>query len=389
MGAWCRRRTTGMAARHSSAGRMLAVAVFVMGFAGAHRAGAQARGADEVAAWAREQVQAAATPLDLPGWSVAYTVTTPAKLTPEEARVLREKIGGLPDHPRRRELEDEERRLTEGPDVDEFVAYLGGAAGYRWNKTRDRSYPTRVRDIAVTPTTSWILSDGQVQVMDPRSPNGNANFPLMTPLLERDSRLFWFGGLFADPARGFKVAGAIREGDGWRVIVAAPSGDRLEARIRWDESEGRGFVERAESRPKDRDGPSFSWSVRNWRKDESVGRWIAGEVEERDANDRSIRLLKLVRIERVTPERIAEITRIPQLNESDAIRGVILASQALDFRPGSTAAVLMTRDGAAFTASPPHVAPPGRGAGLKWVGWGTLAVVIATVIALRIRRTAR
>jgi hypothetical protein len=249
-------------------------------------------------------------------------------------------------------------------------------------------------DICVTPGQGWKLTPTMLTIVGPRAgfPE-QANLAAEEAMLGPELGLLLTGGLNLVTISEL-VPGPVRlSGDCWVVEAPWKEGSRPGQRLvveysgRWDAGAGRGFVERMRISENDLNPEAVgeTTTFEDWTHAAALGRWVASKAVQVRGNGRPDRAVIYESSEAGEPGTFERVTRLPDADAPDPIRGKPTFTSIMDYRSG----VMTSRTEAGEVTMPvPGGVPRGLGeARRRWLGWLTAAFLVAGFVALRLGRT--
>lgn len=306
-------------------------------------------------------------------------------LTAAEADAMRAEVAGKPDHPKRAELQQYDREIKAGPQVQRRAFFVKDSSHWRFNQDFDLSN-IPYYDTAYTPDEAWSLSSTEVSVMDPRTGSApDRTIGLSPGTLSQNIQTFtcagthWSFDLVCDRPREAPLESPFRlvfnRGAAPTVVII---GDWIDSEHRAQINEM--FLARADGRKE------ALTRYEQWRREPTLDRLIPSRVSEYSAEGRLVRVLKFDSTSLIPEERFQELVQLPSFDGSDPFRGKIIATRMRDFRPDAGSITRRLTDGSVTTAQLPDVAPRDYWF-LRVAGWvASLALILGLVIARVLRR---
>ena len=338
---------------------------------------------EQIDAWLKAEWDAlpsAPSPFfDLDGAGLCYVVER--YVEGEELVALQRRVEGHPDHPDRTLLEDSLKRHRGEPFGTQYCVYSDGPGRWRINREflgRSRDGAPRYWDMVVMPDSQWMMLPGTLVVHSPTAPPPQGqDLPgeerSTGPILDR----LLTGGLAAAKGLGLRLGDVQLLSDN-RFRVAASRRDvpeqqqlTLEYIGRWDAERGRGFIE---SRTLVQNGykpdsTGETYSMRDWRFVPEIGRWAAGFIAWAPAQGALGHRVRLIGGLEGDPDTLQRITRVPEIDGSDPLRGPVTATRLVDHRPGRRS-LQIDPDGTRSTLDLPAEAGKSTAFGaLRLIGW--------------------
>jgi|GEM_PF-6914686 len=322
--------------------------------------------------------------MDVEGLHLHYVVRMFPAHTDTELLELAKLVQDKPDHPRRAEFEETQRRRARGPDIARYQAWFSSNNRLRVN--RDLEGDTGFLDQAVTPDLMWTLSRVQLTLVDPEHAPKERDVRGNVPSWERDIGFFRFAGAHLARSSQMEPVSAAGSGDTWTVIARTPHDLEYAFRVRWDAEHGRGFIlggRQTRNAPQPA-AVGSSFVVSDWRDHGAVG-WLAERIDEfyPDGRPRTSRSLEAA--EPCDPATLAQLTAEPSTQGADPVRGAHTFAAVYDLRPSRNVRLERQPTGFAEYSLPPSAAGDG-GVWLRRVGWGALVCVTVALVLIRLKR---
>lgn len=315
-------------------------------------------------------------------------------LRPAELASLRREIAGHPEHPMRQELPRLERHAAGDFTVLRFMLAARGEGRWRYGITfADGSF----NDIVLMPSSSWWMSKETLKVFnraevdreDPEQMVGihdHSFVPVLGRLIHGNLSLGRTAQM--DPGRLHFANGR------WKIRLSR--GDHLppEQRIayeitgRWDAGAGRGFVERstiAENGYKP-EAVGARNDFKDWTFVGSIGRWVAGSVEERKADGTLGRVIFFEDAHPIPEGGFAALAKTPDRDSQDPIRGRVAFAHAADFRSRTVDVFDAQGRIASGAMDQPGSPRANMRNNVRYAGWGLIAIACSTGFLLVRRR---
>jgi hypothetical protein len=275
--------------------------------------------------------------------------------------------------------------------VEDHRIWYAEPALWRHNIDRGPSERMAFWDRAFTPDEAWGLAPGGIDIMRPGVgvPPGNDvthNGGIVLGYLE----VFLHGALaISSTAHELdRSSVAVEGGRLWSAVLTAPELRAIRVEGRWDAANNRGFAtgsRHIEDPPRNADEILRTIVSEQWEFDAGVSRWIAPTVRD-SLGDKTTRLFRLKEIRSTDRAALRKLVVTPSAGTPDAIRGLVAIVQIRDFRPDRRTIETVGPEGS--TVAPiPGLPPPQSSSGvLRILGYVTAGVLLAVLVALRLRR---
>lgn len=285
-----------------------------------------------------------------------------------------------PEHPLRRRIMFEERRLQNGPDITYGSIWRPRDDG--WRHSKHPSVPAEglaaFGDYGRQGDRNWRLLEDSVVLDTPRSPVVES----ASASLEHLIGLFLYGGL-RNGSTGEIVDVTIR-GDRWTIEVANERGAEWTYEGSWNAEHDRGFVRRLELRASSKVPPRI-WEFKDYKIDPVLDGWIATRVDQifSDGERQALTEHLVIAVEPVSAEVMRAVLRVPAPGKEDAIRGVVAANQEQDVPSGQ---VRFFDERGREIHSQPIVPPKTKATGLfQTLGIVAAVSIVGILIYIRVR----
>lgn len=341
---------------------------------------------EELQRWFDSEWAASREPLNIDGFKLTWKKESYRLPSREQVEQFRSAVAAAPDHPGRAELALLERRLAGAPDVTTLQLWMKGAAEWRLSRTHE-SENDPYADSVVTRDHSWGMTPRQLVVIDPAKgyPSGY-DYSRDGGWLQLDVGVFAFGGLDRGRALEVKPGPIERTETGWQASAVADNGTVFFYRGTWSAEHARGFVDEVRiQRSPVLDGVYCTLKVSGWQFDAEWKRWRASRAEERMCDGKLDLVYSLVECAPYDAATFERVTAIPDLAGVDEVRGAVTFVGIQDFRP-SVPVVRTTKDGAEVLLPHPAAQSLAHANSIRQAGWVVAAVLIAAIVASRIRR---
>lgn len=236
---------------------------------------------------------------------------------------LRQSVRGRPQHPQYAELAQYERRLREGPDIEEIKYWLGEPGAFRRSATNSSGYS----DIVVTPKRSWSVSPHQLTAFNPANgfPEGY-NYGPWEGVGRRVVGGFLHGAFSIKiPIGNVSITDFDLVNDTWRCAIFSQDPlIKLVAEGMWDTRTKSGYAESVRITEFDQspDEVGRRWEFAGW------GEFTHGEdvlfavQREYASNGRLVQETELRSVQTISREEFRRVIEQPSLNRrEDPIRG--------------------------------------------------------------------
>jgi len=252
------------------------------------------------------------------GISIELEQLYPAIWTPSQVEAAKGEVFGKPDHPKRREIAVQERRLAGGPDRRIWRIWAKEPGAWRLNETSIQPLFFPYVDRACRRGAAWQLNgDSLVIVKADAAPSGR-DFAGFEGSVRGFLGLLLYGGMEFGWMGSRRLSGFVLDGDRWTFEMAVDEkyGARFEGS--WNLALDRGFVMRrtvTASPLAGRVGGRHEFA--GWKQDPASGRWAASEVEFRDAEGTNTESIRLLSFSAFQPGEFDRLTAIPASGSVD------------------------------------------------------------------------
>lgn len=314
----------------------------------------------------------------------------------EIARLLAE-IEGRPDHPKRPEVLEYQRRLQGKPTTTKFTIWIPDAKS--WRSSEDSSSATLppgfYQDFCSANKESFTLRADLLSIQQPldnQSPDAHS-------LRGIDARAFRMASIplfgYLRPATFGKASleDITCEGDRWQAVarIRSPSGVlEMETRIEgeWSESGARGFHRKSVVVSQSRGEPSSlgqTVEVGPWERQEGSDQWVCRGVRISNARGELEEVYRVEAALAVSDSEVRSVLRAPR-EGVDAFRGAVQPGVIVDRVKGQLTDTSPTGDRVVASLPPTTSSGAPKVPVWQWVGWGTLGCVIVSVVLVRLAR---
>ncbi|HRQ71623.1 MAG TPA: hypothetical protein PLU35_01195 [Phycisphaerales bacterium] len=292
----------------------------------------------------------------------------------------------------------ERRALVESGKDDIVIWRLWlGKDKHRWTLDRPSTPSQPFSDHGFSGRLTWTLQEvgGQhrVSVVAPSSVTELGEEASIAGASDRARKYLFFGGigLGAGSVVQRTPSGASQQSSGrWEAEATARVGER---RMVWkyvggtDAGSGRALPESLDmlqvSPSEERYGGA---RFDDWRLCEVAGTWMANRIDILDASGEIRARWRIVSVEPVSQDRLEELTRLPERDGVDALRGEIRIASLTDYRPEVRQASRAMPDGSVLTWAIDGASRAEDRAWLRVAGWTTLSVLSGVIVLLVWRR---
>jgi hypothetical protein len=284
---------------------------------------------------------------------------------------LRERVRSFPQHPDRALLEEAERRLRQGPDVDTLTFWY--VSPVRWRINNDSNY-VNFFDTASDGERKWQASEAVLSLLDASEPAIQETMDGGRRRIEDMLLLIRHGGL--DRTRTAEPGSIQLEflGPTWRARMRNERGASFHISGLWHTDEGYGVTERIEVFGPDQPRPSTVLTFHDHVKDPHLGP-IARRV-----TLRSPLVHWDLHVTGVSPQSRREVDRAlaqpsPRRGAwEDPARGARQVTQVRDHRNRRHIMTVISAEGEEVV--PMAEAARSGGARLQWAGWGIAGAIV-------------
>ena len=293
-------------------------------------------GTDEVRAWFENELRLAAEPVIVEN----YLITIDQKFLPSivlsELNELKHRVSNRPDHPDRALYETESRRNDTGGDVVHIICAIPDEVGFRLS-TENTWDGTKVDTGLDSSGSAWSFNPIQLNIVESAKAPIEKDYAAARNQIEYDLGGFFYGGVRFLPYGSVEITSVLPIGDAdsdYQVLLRNQSQDwEAEAVFRWDSALERGFVKsvRYTASPLMPDLVGSGFETRDWKFNDLLGRWVAGELTMQMFKLRSVLTIKQVEFQ--TKEELRSLVAVPDPLGTDPIRGKMTAVALYDHRP--------------------------------------------------------
>lgn len=363
----------------------------VLGFVvGSAVASVPAAGQGDFNSWLDAQWQATKEQVSYPNHRIAWKVEKHEVPPPGELERLRAQVAKVPEHPDRELLSAYDRRRAGQPDVEEHTFWDGGPGRLRYNRTFGADSSVGYFDIVVTARDYWGMTEEQLTLLKPGQQVAGRDYTTSEPGVRNHLSLMTTGGFGFVPSMSLDEASRTLSDGAWTCRgMITQTGASVQFEGRWHTELGTFVVDRLTIRPATAalDDPAQHWLMSAWRFDPVLERPVAGRVAEYLPDGRLRRVFLLGTIAPLGDGEFARVTKTPDpTTTSDATRGSVTFRSVWDYLNQGAFLVKNAETGALETAlrtTDPTI-PEGK---LRRIGWVVAALVIASLVWIRIRRS--
>lgn len=346
--------------------------------------------------WFRQAIETART-ADVPeGTYFEFRQTWYASGTEQERAALEAEIAGKPEHPRRYEFIEMDRRLRNGGDAT--TAKLWKFSDDQWRISEDRPFVERYQwsEAARRGDAGWRMVEVNLNLMSAANPQRGYDIQGDVRQAGNIWRALTTRGISGGP--DWVAKSASREGDRWTGVLASPDGMRERTLFGTFDGEGNLDIQRSETTRSD-DEPKWLGEWRTYEPDDAgvlpmVVKGLKPAKAVRGGNS-SPHLWELIKWEPVDMSLRQSLTAIPDPNLGDPLGRPLDKLVGIDDR--SDGRTPMPSWGKSLVkadpTSPPLQAPARPAAGAQSIpGWltpvvaGILGVIILVLVVIRLRR---
>jgi len=132
------------------------------------------------------------------------------------------------------------------------------------------------------------------------------------------------------------------------------------------------------------------WEFDGWHQRDPIGVWVAESYTEKQRDGRIVQRIALGSIQRISDERLAELTAPPPFDGADPVRGRVTFRSMMDYSGGVSPLVhLVTPSGLQQVALPSQASTKQPSEWLRPMGWVAAVSIAVALVWLRIRAGAR
>lgn len=330
------------------------------------------------------------------GWVFRWRKEFLPALTLQEIESREAELRDLPDHPDHRYLRVQRRMLESGPQATEFEAWWSAPGSLRLNSTFGPSAALPYTDVVATPRNVYCLTSAGLAILDPHVPP-----PKFRTYVESSEgeilgalREFFVGGLGAFRYRELVPAEASLVGSNLVGVLASQDGalSAMQCTLHMDRAKGDGLpVVREVSLRTEEYGRSTEARVVYGDQVPSgvPGITVASRVEFLNANDQVVLRSTWLGARPMEEGEFARVTRLPSIDSVDATRGAVTFTSITDFRAGVIGRVDTATGGLVASRMPGTTGPPVTPEWLTVAGWTGAAILVASLVGVRLWRSRR
>lgn len=335
---------------------------------------------EKLLAWFEAERAKAIDPPPLGNVRLDYEVREHATINAATMAQWKIDVEPYPEHPLRRRIVTEERRIKQGPDVT--LGSIWRLRSDAWRHNKHPSVPTPglalYGDYGQQGGQHWRLFEDSIVLDTPGSPVVQSSGASLEHLIG----LFLYGGL--QQGRSGQIGEVKFTSDHWTVEAANERGAAWTYEGRWDATHDRGFVRRIELRPAVGQPPRI-WEFQDYQFDPVLEHWIAKRVDQifSDGKHRALTEHVVTAVEPVPADVMRAVLRVPATGREDAVRGMVAAKQEQDVPSGR---VRYFDERGHETHSQPITQPTTKATG-RFQALGIIAAVaiVGILIYLRVR----
>lgn len=269
--------------------------------------------------------------------------------SPNQLRAMRQSVANRPDHPERDELERFERRLKQGPDVEEYDVWLGPKGSFRRNFTgADGKY----EDLVVSDRQSWSYAESgrhlNLIASKGAAPPGY-NYGPWDHRLRGTLAGFVYGAFSIQiPGVSLELSELVQTGLRWRAVFASEEPLlSLALEGTWDDSERWGTADMAtvivcEPAPGE---VGRRWVFEDWTSDSIFSPQMCRKQTSYAPDGRPDLVQTFGSIERISRRDFDKVAMPPDpASQSDRVRGAVVVSTAHRISGDSEPSVVVVYD---------------------------------------------
>jgi len=363
----------------------------VLWFAGAAVAGAAGMRPDqeELQRWfAQEWKDAAAKKVpDLDGLKVTWQIEDHWAPPADEVRRIREELKGHPDHPDRIIVPIWEARRAGKPSRGVREIWSRGTDEWRMNMSCP-DLPSEYEDEVVTRERIWAMNKGFLGFASHTVPDPEHDIKLHHRMVLNELRTLLRGGLaFAtQPNVKCPIARFVDE-TRWEASYTTKEVGGVHIEGDWDNDAGRGFVRHILMEGGTGTGIThIEVNASGWRHLGVGDHWVAQRVEWFRFDPKQLdRVTIFDGIRPLDDGEFDRLTRIPEYNGEDAIRGKVTFQAIEDLRPEVRELQVLTPGKEEVRPLPPITPPKKEISLIRTTGWVCLGCVVSAFLFLVIR----
>jgi len=244
---------------------------------------------------------------------------------------------------------------------------------------------------------AWTLQEvagwHRMSVLTPSSVTEHGEEASLAGASDRARKYLFFGGIglgSGQPTRPVPAQASRRPDGGWEAESTVRVGSRewvSKYTGRSDDATGRALPEHLEilqvSPTAERQGGA---RFTDWQYSDVAGSWIAHSIEVLDAEAVVTARWRVLSVESVTREHLDALTRAPERDGVDALRGELRIASLTDYRPGVRQATHVMPDGSERTWSIDGQRRQEEHGWLRMTGWITLSLISGIIVLFVWRR---
>lgn len=306
----------------------------------------------------------------------------------DEISRIRAELKGHPDHPDRSIVPIWESRRAGKPTVGVREVWMHGTDEWRLNMS-NRDQPEAYEDEVVRRDQMWAMNQNFLGIMSHEIPDPTHDITAHHRIIMNELHILLSGGMIYAAQEGVKCpAAASTSDDQWAATYSTPEIGTVRIEGDWDASSERGIVRHIVIEGgKSKSSTPMELFAKDWKPLGYSDAWIAQRIEVVRLAPRQLDRVTVFEEVRAQEEgEFDRITRLPEYNGADAIRGKVTFTAIEDLRADVRQLRVQTPTGEEIRPLPPIRDPKKEPSLLRTTGWVTLGCVVTAFLFLVIRR---
>lgn len=322
------------------------------------------------------------------GVMIEYTIAYPATATQAQIEKWRQEVQGRPDHPNRARLEEESRRLANGPDTS--LSRIAWWSNRLARTSQDMPWMPDVgfTDTGVIGTQMWSLTKQGAIVADDRTPSGKGVTFAYDSVVLAEAKLLASirsGGLLSSYYKYDPTTIVVDQVESrWRIRMSDASKQfRVTASLRADSNHF--IVEKATHSDLGSGSANMlqEHESRNWRECDHLG--FAPTTCRITSDSGDVIVVTFQSVRAMTESDVASLATTPVRGASDPIRGRLSIPQFNNLTGNNYTQSTIDKSGLETRTTLEFETGRSSLLHIGWVVAGTVILIVVTVWALRKR----